>query len=374
MNRGWPGPRNRPHWWPSDEPWPPNGPPGRGWQGRPPLHFMWRVGLALLLFPLLLFTAFAIIFWLAAAAIGAIDVPRSAFVWVIPLGILALVFGFASIVRLARSLRVSAAPITELLGAAEKVANGDLSARVSEAGPRELRQLAHAFNLMSARLEATDQQRRDFLADVTHELRTPLTVVTGNLEGMLDGVYAADLQRLNATLEETRLLATLVEDLRTLALAETGSLPLQIEPIDMAVLAAETVVQFRRQAEDRGVTLESEATPGLGTVEVDPVCIRQVLENLIANALNYSKAGDSVRVRCAANPAGPGIQLVVKDSGIGIAPEDLPRVFDRFWKGSRSTGSGLGLAIVRDLVNAHGGTVAITSLSGQGTEVAVTLP
>jgi signal transduction histidine kinase len=244
---------------------------------------------------------------------------------------------------------------------------------VRERGPRDARALAAGFNRMAARLEATEAQRRRLLADVTHELRTPLTVMQGNLEGVLDGVYPADAEHLAPILEEMRVLSRLIDDLRTLALAESGALTLHREPVDLAVLAGETAAAFRAQAQQAGVRLEVDGGDDLPLLALDPVRLREVLANLVANALRYTPAGGEVRIGLRAGAAG-GATITVRDTGAGIAPEALPHVFDRFYKSDESRGTGLGLAIARNLAEAHGGRLTAASQPGQGTVMTLELP
>ncbi|HEX4305087.1 MAG TPA: HAMP domain-containing sensor histidine kinase [Solirubrobacterales bacterium] len=210
-----------------------------------------------------------------------------------------------------------------------------------------------------------DRLRRQLLADVAHELRTPLAILQGRIEGMLDGVYPRDETHLGELLDETRHLSRLVEDLGTLAHAEAGALELRKETVDLGDLVRDVAASLPRP-----VTVV--APPDLPTVEADPVRIRQVLLNLLANAIRHTPAEGTVAVEVEALPQ--RILLRVRDSGSGIAPEDLPRIFERFQKGSDSGGSGLGLAIARKLVLAHGGDIGIESTPGKGTEVTVTLP
>jgi two-component system, OmpR family, sensor histidine kinase BaeS len=235
-----------------------------------------------------------------------------------------------------------------------------------------VRSLARAFNNMASRLHRTDEQRRELLADVTHELRTPLTVIQGNLEGMLDGVYPADEANLRSLLDETNVLSKLVEDLRTLALAESGALQLKREPTDLANLIHDTLSAFRPQAQAAGVTLGVDAAEDLSTLELDPGRMRQVLSNLLANALRYTPCGGQVRVACTRT--GNRLQLDVQDSGPGIPPDDLPHIFERFYKSTDSGGMGLGLAIAKHLVEAHGGTIRAESEMGKGTTIRIELP
>ena len=253
--------------------------------------------------------------------------------------------------------------------------------RVSEAGPGPVRALARSFNAMSERLDANERQRRRFLADVAHELRTPLTVIQGRLEGVADGVYPADAASLQPALDEVQALERLVEDLRTLSLTETGTLALARESIDPALLVNDVVTAFQPAAVGAGVTLHALLPDPLElpALDVDPVRIRQVLANLVSNALAHTPAGGGVVVSALRSDVGgdpPGwVELTVADSGEGMAPELLPRAFERFVKGEGSRGSGLGLAIARDLVVAHGGTITAESEGrGLGTRVRIRLP
>jgi two-component system OmpR family sensor kinase/two-component system sensor histidine kinase BaeS len=292
-----------------------------------------------------------------------------------PFAIVAVVFIFAGLLIVGRSFRRFALPIGDLVAASARVADGDYSARVSERGPREVRSLARAFNSMAARLQASDQTRRALLADVTHELRTPLTVVQGNLEGLLDGVYPRDDAHLQPILDETRVLSRLIDDLRTLALAESGTLQLQKEPTDLALLIGETVASFRAQANEAGVTLDADIAPNVPILNLDPARIRQVLENLIANALRYTPNGGKIRVQCSVNTSlSKSVAITVSDAGKGIAPDELPHIFDRFYKSRDSRGTGLGLAIVKNLIAAHGGEISAQSEVDKGTTIRFMLP
>lgn len=290
-----------------------------------------------------------------------------------PLVVLGIVFVFAGLLSVGRSFRRFALPIGDMIAASSRVANGDYSARVREHGPREVRVLARAFNSMAERLQASDQLRRNMLADVTHELRTPLTVIQGNLEGLIDGVYPRDDAHLTPILEETRVLSRLIDDLRTLALAESGALVLQKEPTDLATLVSETTASFRPQADAAGIDLRADVSPDLSMIEIDPARIRQVLENLIANALRYTSRGGQIRVGCFVENESP-LVVSVSDTGSGISAEDLPHVFDRFYKTRDSRGTGLGLAIAKNLIAVHGGEISAQSEVGKGTTIRFALP
>jgi two-component system, OmpR family, sensor histidine kinase BaeS len=257
--------------------------------------------------------------------------------------------------------------------AADRVTAGDYSTRVDERGPVPIRALARSFNTMTERLQNHDKMRRDLMADVAHELRTPLTVIQGKLEGLLDGVYPRDDGQLQQLLEETHVLSRLVEDLRTLALSESGALELQREPADLAGLARDVAAAFAGDATVRNVTLRIDAPTDVAPIEIDPVRIREVIGNLVANALRHTPAGGTVTLRVAAAP-GDALSIEVRDTGSGMTPDDLAHAFDRFYKGSRSHGSGLGLTIAKNLVAAHGGAIHASSEPGHGTAVAFTLP
>jgi two-component system sensor histidine kinase BaeS len=270
------------------------------------------------------------------------------------------------------TLRRLAPPVGGLIRAARQVEAGDYSGRVPIKGPGEVRTLARAFNAMSARLEAEQSRRQSVLADLAHELRTPLTVIRSQAEAIADGVNPADEEHIVPIVTATRALEALADDLRTLTLAEAGALHLEREPVDVSVLVNETVEAFRAEAERAGVRLQSRLTGDLPPLDGDPARLRRVLGNLIANALAHTGRDGTVRVEASGSPG--GVRLTVRDDGSGIPAELLPRVFDRFVKGPGSAGSGLGLAIVRDVVEAHGGTVSATSTEGLGTAVEMTLP
>jgi signal transduction histidine kinase len=222
-----------------------------------------------------------------------------------------------------------------------------------------------AIRRVSGAFAEQDRLRRQLMADVAHELRTPLAILQGRVEGLIDGVYPRDDDHLTELLEETRHLSRLVEDLGTLAHAEAGALELRKETVDLGDLVRDVAASLPRP-----ITIVVPAE--LPAIEVDPVRIRQVLLNLLANAIRHTPAEGTIAIEIQARPQ--QILIHVRDSGSGIAPEDLPRIFERFQKGSDSRGSGLGLAIARKLVLAHGGDIGIESEPGKGTEVRISLP
>jgi two-component system, OmpR family, sensor histidine kinase BaeS len=276
-----------------------------------------------------------------------------------------------------RAFRGIATPLAEVMAAADAVAEGDLEVRLPARGPGEFARLARSFNRMTEELARADQQRRNLTADVAHELRTPLHVIQGNLEGLLDGVYEPNPDHIEATLAETRLLARLVDDLRTLSLAEAGQLPLERRPVDVPELLADVQTSFSGQAQAAGVELQVEIAGDARrlTLSGDAARLDQVLGNLVVNAMRHTPAGGTILLR--AEPGRNGLRLIVRDSGEGIPPADLPYIFDRFWRGDRSrshadgAGGGLGLAIARQLVQAHGGRIEVESEPGRGTTVTV---
>ncbi len=364
-----------PSWWPSDEPWPPHD--RRHWR-RAMRHspFARRFGcmfMAASLFAIMLVVA------VSGAVLRALDMPLLR-VWstaaVYGAAGLFLVLALVSFAITAANLSRTARTLDELVEASERVAEGDYSTRVKEAGPRETRSMAKAFNAMAARLEAEDRQRRAMLADVTHELRTPLTVIKGSLEGFLDGLYPADEVRLNSLLEEVDLLTRLADDMRMLVAAETSGLDLRTEETDLGALVAETVLAFGSAAQAANVRIELEQPLPEAVLDLDPERIRQVLSNLLVNALKHSAAGGVIRVGVSRSGAADGrtTEISVVDEGSGIAADDLPHIFERYYKSADSRGLGIGLSIAKFIVEAHGGKIEAASAPGQGTTFRFSLP
>lgn len=363
--RRWDVGRGRPPWWPEDRPWPPA--EGQDW-GRHGRHLARRLGCAAALLLLVLGGTGTALIWLLLSATGAVDSAPFARI----ISAVGLLLGVAAVIAAATALRRLTAPATRIVQAAGRIEGGDFSARVPVRGPSELRSVARAFNAMSGRLEADEARRRSVLADVAHELRTPITVIRGQVEGIVDGLYPADPEHLRPVLAATRSLEVLVDDLRTLALAEAGGLPLHREPVDIGILVHDAIETSRDTAGRQRIRLVAAVEPPGLTINADPVRLRSVLANLVGNALRHGHAGGTVRI--GATGLGDQVRITVDDDGEGISPELLPRVFERFVKGPASGGSGLGLAIVRDIVEAHGGAVTITSEHAEGTSVTVTLP
>lgn len=274
-------------------------------------------------------------------------------------------------------------PIDQLRQAAHALARGDLRARVaaqspsSRLGDDELTELGATFNAMADSLQKAEALRRDMTADIAHELRTPLAVMRGNLEAMLDGVYPSDAEHLQPVLNQVHLLTRLVEDLRTLALAEAGQLPLTKRSVDLKPLIDAALDSFRANAAAQRVTLTANAGERLPAVEIDPDRVQQTIGILIANALRHTPADGRITVRLRRESDYAVIE--VADTGAGIPSDDLPHIFERFYRADKSRsresgGSGLGLAIAKSIVQAHGGSIGATSEVGKGTTVRFTLP
>ena len=284
--------------------------------------------------------------------------------------------GLSLLVGLALSRSISR-PLADLTAATRAVAGGDLGVRVSVRQRGEVRDLAIAFNAMTEELARADELRRNLTADVAHELRTPLSVIRGKLEGVLDGVYPATAEHLEPILEEAGLLIHLVEDLRLLALAEAGQLALEKRAMDVGDLLRDAQVNFGPQASDRGVTLALDLPSELPEITADRRRVSQIVGNLLTNALRHTPAGGRVILSAAIDEG--MMQVSVADTGTGIPPEDLPHLFERFWRGEKSRsrttgGTGLGLAIARHLVEISGGTISVQSTLGEGSIFRFTLP
>jgi two-component system sensor histidine kinase BaeS len=355
----------RPPWWPEGETGPWAGSPNWRGHGR---RIARRIGCFIGLAMLVLLSAIFGVVWLVLSAFGAVNsAPFDTAV-----AVTALVLGGLAILVALLVLRRLAAPVGALIEGAHRIEAGDLSARVPVRGPSDLRSLARAMNEMSGRLEAEETQRRSVLADIAHELRTPLSIIRGQAEAIADGIYPADAEHMAPIVSATESLEMLVDDLATLTLVESGALRLHREPIDVAVLVNETLQAFGADARAAGVHLSERVDVNLPALDADPARIRGVLGNLVRNALVHARPGGTIGVEGI--PSNGWIRLTVRDDGTGIPADLLPRVFDRFVKGPSSTGSGLGLAIVRDVVEAHGGSVSATSTEAHGTAITLQLP
>ncbi len=268
------------------------------------------------------------------------------------------------------------APVESLSRAARALARGDFSGRVAVRSRDEVGELARTFNTMAEEMAKTQEIRRSLVADVAHELRTPLSNIRGYLEAMRDGVMSADAATLDSVHEEVLLLTRLIEDLQELALAESGQIALYIQPCDLADLVRKAVAAVGPRAEAKGISISGDA-PGNAQIQADPERIGQVLRNLLVNAVNYTPSGGKVRVMV--DRRADEVEVSVEDTGIGIPEEELPYVFERFYRvdksRSRATGGvGLGLTIAKRLAEAHGGRITARSQVGKGSTFTFTVP
>ena len=283
------------------------------------------------------------------------------------LAILATVAGVAFARRISR-------PVVALTGAARAMASGERGVRVAnDDAPGELGDLSRTFNHMADTLDLEDQLRRDLVADVAHELRTPLAILQATTEAMADGVAEPTPTTLSSLHDETLRLGRIVEDLEVLASAKAAGLQLELKPVDLAVVADDAITGLQSQIQGAGLSVTRDLVPAV--VLGDKNRLHQVLTNLLMNAIKFTPAGGSVRVSVSAHDR--MARVVVEDSGIGIARDDLGHVFDRFWRGAdvrHTAGSGVGLAVVAELVRAHKGQVSVTSQVGHGSQFVVTIP
>jgi two-component system, OmpR family, sensor histidine kinase BaeS len=286
--------------------------------------------------------------------------------------------GVTALLALGAAVLVSrrlADPVRHLTSAAHAMSLGNRSVRVAsvERAPRELRELAATFDRMAETLTREERLRRDLVADVAHELRTPVAVLQANCEALLDGVVPHTPEQTASLHEEVLRLAARVEDLQTLASAEAAALQLSPVPCDLATIADVAVDAMATNAATAGVQLQRHLSRVV--IDADPVRLHQIVTNLLSNAVKFTPADGVVDVTVAA--ADGAAVLSVRDDGPGIPADDLPHVFDRFWRGAHSgsaAGTGIGLSIVADLVAAHGGRIRLTSPDGGGTEATVTFP
>lgn len=284
--------------------------------------------------------------------------------------VMALLLG----VLLARTLT---RPLREMTAAARSLARGDLGEQVEVRSQDEVGELASAFNQMSHDLAQAASRRRQLTADIAHDLRTPISIIQGHAEALRDGVLPPTPETFALIHEETLRLNRMVEDLRTLSRAEAGELSLVRRPVAVGALLEQLAAAQRPGAGEKGIELRLKAENGLPEIEVDADRMAQALNNLLDNALRHTPAGGTVAL--AAGRAGDGVWLEVRDSGPGIAAEDLPHVFERFYRGDRARlrhegGSGLGLAIARSIVEAHGGRIRAESPAGEGAVFTIELP
>jgi len=265
--------------------------------------------------------------------------------------------------------RLLSRPVKEIRSTTHALANGNYSERVAEPSIDELADLARDVNALADALESTEVSRAQLISDVTHELRTPLTSIDGYVEGAADGVFTNE-EMLGSVTEETRRMRKLIDDISLLSRAQEGSLVLKRSSIDISQLADQTAERLRPQFEAAGVKLKFSGAPAF--VSVDPARVGQVITNLLGNALGHTRTDGTVALTVEKNT--DGATVTITDDGDGITPEDLPRVFDRFYRGTSTSraGTGIGLAIARDIIDAHGGEISARS-NGPGTGATFTI-
>jgi two-component system, OmpR family, sensor histidine kinase BaeS len=265
-------------------------------------------------------------------------------------------------------------PLTRLTGTVEAVAAGDRSARSgAHAAPGELGVLGGAVDRMADTLERQEQLRRALVADVAHELRTPLAIALGECDAILDGIVDLDAERLRSVREEIVRLSRLVEDLEAMAAAESATLHLELEPLDLADVVEDLLTVHAPRLRERGLEVHERLEPA--AVEGDRVRLGQIVTNLLTNAGKFSPAGGRVDIEVATE--GAFAVCAVTDDGPGVPPDELPHVFERFWQGSAAAGaggSGVGLAVAAELARAHGGGVEVVNAPGRGARFTVRLP
>ena len=321
-------------------------------------------------------------FWILASASGLFNIGAQELFFIRAVGLIALVLGAAGIFFIIGALRRVTLPIGDMMNSAERIAQGDYSARVREQGPRELRSLARSFNRMAEQLGANENARRTLIGNIANELRSPLTMLRENIEGLLDGNFARDDAHMNLILGETVRLSNLVDEMRMLALAESGGLILQREAIDLNALVRDTVALYHRDASKRNIALHAITPSDAYEINADPVRIQQALGHLLEDTLRRNLKSD-VRIEVTklaplASKAPEFAQVEIAYRAAVLAPELLAGYFDQFYQRSApndpTQDSGLGLAISKLLIQTHGGDIALHSDNRSGTQIRFTLP
>jgi two-component system OmpR family sensor kinase/two-component system sensor histidine kinase BaeS len=295
---------------------------------------------------------------------------------IFPVGIISFILAIFLVVVSILLTRRFVNPLADVIFAAREVSSGKLNTRIPMQGPQDLQSLSESFNEMAASLERSDRERRDMLADVAHELRTPLSVIRGRLEGIVDGIYPENGPQVSMALEQTYLMQRLVDDLRLLTLVETRKLQFEKREVNVRNVIRTVIDMFSAEAQEKNISLSFDESGGDLFAVLDPQRFEQVISNLVGNAVRYIPEGG--RVQLTADKIANGVQITVNDNGKGIPAEDLPYIFDRFWRKDKSRsratgGTGLGLAIAKQLIEAQGGTIAARNLPEGGLQVVIGL-
>jgi len=292
-----------------------------------------------------------------------------------PVGVISFILALFMIVVAILLMRRFVNPLADVIFAAQEMTQGRLNTRIAtDKGPQDLRSLSESFNEMASSLERSDRERRDMLADIAHELRTPLSVIRGRLEGVVDGIYSDNGSEVSMALEQTYVLQRLVDDLRLLTLAETRQLAFDKRDVNVANVINRVFEMFSAEAQEKNIALSFHNSTEHLSVVLDPQRVEQVISNLVGNAIRYVPEGG--RVWVTATRIKGGVQITVNDNGKGIPAEDLPYVFDRFWRKDKSRsratgGTGLGLSIAKQLVEAQGGTIEAKNLPEGGLQILI---
>jgi signal transduction histidine kinase len=291
-----------------------------------------------------------------------------------PIGLISFILALFLVVVSILLVRRFVNPLAEVVYAARAVANGDLKTRIPTKGPQDLRSLSNSFNEMASSLERSDRERRDMLADIAHELRTPLSVIRGRLEGIVDGIYAENGPQVSMALEQTYLMQRLVDDLRLLTLVETRQLAFDKQEVNVGGVINRVIEMLSAEAQEKNISLSFDEKNGNLSTVLDPQRFEQVISNLVGNAIRYVPEG--ARVWVTTDETKDGLMITVNDNGEGLPNDDLPYIFDRFWRKEKSRsrvtgGTGLGLAIAKQLVEAQSGRIEAKNLPEGGLQVIV---
>ncbi len=321
-------------------------------------------------------------FWILASVSGNFNIGAQELYFVRGAGLIALALGAAGLFFIFSALRRVSLPTREMMESAERIAQGDYSARVDEQGPRELRSLARSFNFMAEQLRNNEEERRTLIYNIANELRTPLTMLKEDVEGLLNGNFARDDAHFKLILGETIRLSNLVQEMRMLALAESRGLIMHSEPTDLNALVRDTVALYHRDASAHNIGLHAVVPDETLTAMVDPARIQQAIGNLLEDALRAPLKSD-IRVELTETETEedkktpPFAQIEIAYRASVIAPEQLSGYFERFYRpadANTNTESGLGLAISKLLIQAHGGDISVSSDTRRGTQFRIMLP
>jgi len=295
---------------------------------------------------------------------------------IFPVGIISFILAIFLLIVSTLLIRRFVNPLADVIYAARAVATGKLDTRIPTQGPQDLRSLSESFNEMATSLERSDRERRAMLADIAHELRTPLSVIRGRLEGIVDGIYPENGPQVSMALEQTYLMQRLVDDLRLLTLVETRQLAFDLREVNLVEVINSVIEMFSAEAQEKNISLSFSEKNGRLLAVLDPQRFEQVISNLVGNSIRYMP--EEGQGWGTGNETSNGFQITVNDNGKGIPAEDLPYVFDRFWRKDKSRsratgGTGLGLAIAKQLIEAQGGTIEAKNLSEGGLQVVIHL-